>query len=82
MVVDVKVAVGVMLTGRSVGVEVGMIRRVGTLSFCVDGTTVGLGIACAAQAPNKIHNIKTHKFFISISISKKRVDVFMLNFRA
>jgi hypothetical protein len=46
-------------------------------SVCAD-----VGVTSAAQAVSKTHNNKTHKFFISISISKKWTDTFMLNLRS
>ena len=46
------------------------------------GLTTIVGVTSAAQAVIKTHNNKTHKSFISISISKKWDDYFMLNLRS
>ena len=46
------------------------------------GRAMETGVTSAAQAVSKRHNNKTHKFFISISISKKWDDYFMLNLRS
>ena len=54
---------------------------VGAGRVCV-GRATGTGVTSAAQAVSQRHNNKTHKFFISISISKKWDDIFMLNLRS
>ena len=82
--VDVEVDTGVIREiglGLRVCVATGNGVVVGAGRVCVGGTT-GLGVTSAAQAASKTHNNKTHKFFISISISKKWDDYFMLNLRS
>ena len=82
--VDVEVATGVIgetglglrvcvATGNDVVVGGRLVR---------DGSATIVGVTSAAQAVSQRHNNKTHKFFISISISKKWDDIFMLNLRS
>ena len=81
----------------AVEVDTGVIREIGLgLRVCVAtgndvvvgagrvcvGSATGTGVTSAAQAVSKTHTNKTHKFFISISISKKWDDYFMLNLRS
>ncbi len=88
---------GVPCVEVGVDVDTGVIGEMGLgLRVCVatgSGVVVGAGrvrvggatetgVTSAAQAVSKTHNNKTHKFFISISISKKWDDIFMLNLRS
>ena len=82
--VDVEVDTGVIGEtglGLRVCVATGNDVVVGAGRVCV-GRTTGLGVTSAAQAVSKTHNNKTHKFFISINISKKWNEYFMLNLRS
>ena len=82
--VDVEVDTGVIREiglGLRVCVATGKGVVVGAGRVCVGGT-IGVGVTSAAQAVIRTHNHKTHKFFISISISKKWDDYFMLNLRS
>ena len=60
-------------TGKDVVVGAGRVRV---------GRATGTDVTSAVQAVSKMHNNKTHKFFISISISKKWDEYFMLNLRS
>src|SRR5258707_13217162 len=60
---------------------VGNRMRMGASCVCV-GTTTWLGVTFATQADIKIHTSKMHTLFMSISISKKYNDYFMLNLRS
>lgn len=82
--VDVEVATGVIGEiglGLRVCVATGNDVVVGGRLVRVGSATI-VGVTSAAQAVSKTHNNKTHKFFISISISKKWDDYFMLNLRS
>ena len=82
--VDVEVETGVIGEiglGLRVCVATGNDVVVGGRLVRVGSATIA-GVTSAAQAVSKTHNNKTHKFFISISISKKWDEYFMLNLRS